>query len=102
MLDRWNISRAKALYEEIVDGAGGLEWEADYIFQFQYIPRYGKTTFQGEERSGRGCLHEKYLERTISGWLTFFFALIGVTISVANVRSIRLAVAAGSHSLSQK
>lgn len=45
MLDRWNISRAKALYEEIVDGAGGLEWEADYIFQFQYIPRYGKTTF---------------------------------------------------------
>lgn len=100
MLDRRNISRAKAYMKKSLMGPEGRNRKRT-TFQFQYIPRYGKTTSQGEERPGRGFLHEKSLERTIIGCLTLFVALIGVTIGVANVRSIRLAVAAGLHSFSR-
>jgi hypothetical protein len=99
LVDRWNIGKARAFMKESLMSKDGMDGKLT-SFQFQYIPRYGKTTLKGQERPGRGMLHEKSLERTIIGWSTLFFALVGVAIGVANIGSVRLAVVGGLHSLS--
>jgi hypothetical protein len=100
MVDKWNIMKSRTFIKESLMGEDGMNGKMT-SFQFQYIPRYGKTTSQGAERPGRGFLHEKSLERTIIGWTTLFIALVGVAIGVGNIGSVRLAVTGGLHSLSR-
>jgi hypothetical protein len=98
VVDRWNIVKARALMKESLMGEDGMNGKLT-SFQFQYIPRYEETTSQGEDRPGKVFLREKSFERTIIGWISLLFVLVGAIVGVANIGSVRLDV--GLHSLSQ-